>query len=203
MRFVPFRALLAPVLALAIVADAPADDALSQVGAGVTCEQRYALCTSAPCVPDPRDPDKSALCECTVHLGISFGMTSCEDRRPKLRRDVTLLVSTYSLAEYRTKATMTCPGGRWTFCLDKPCTVDPMDPLRAVCACDVVPSEEFLTLGGDCNTLTCDSAYWSGAIAPAVAQGEAAMVRALGLDSAPDNACYLAQPDAKSAKAGR
>jgi len=203
MHLVRFRYLVVPVLALAAVAPAPADDALSEASAGVTCDQRYALCTSAPCVPDPRDPDKSALCECTVHLGISFGMTSCEDRRPRSRRGVTLLVSTYSLAEYRNKATMTCPGGKWTFCLDRPCTVDPMDPLRAVCACDVVPSEEFLTLGGDCNTLTCDSAYWSGATPAAVAQGEAAMVRALGLESAPDNACYLAQPNPESAKAGR
>ena len=29
------------------------------------------------------------------------------------------------------------------------------------------------------------------------------MVRALGLESAPDNACYLAQPNPESAKAGR
>jgi len=48
-----------------------------------------------------------------------------------------------------------------------------------------------------------DSAYWSGATPAAVAQGEAAMVRALGLESAPDNACYLAQPNPESAKAGR
>jgi hypothetical protein len=194
---------LALVLALATVAAVAASDVHTEAGPGVTCDQRYALCTSAPCVPDPRDPDKSALCECAVRLGISFGMTSCEDRQPKSRGGVTLLVSTYSLAEYRTKATMTCPGGRWTFCLDKPCTVDPMDPLRAVCACDVKPSEEFLTLGGDCNTLTCDSAYWSGATPTEVAHGEAAMVRALGLESPPDNACYLGQPHEEGGNAGR
>lgn len=182
------------LLGLCVLAGASATGAAEEA-AGVVCDQEYALCTSAPCVPDPRDPEKTAVCECVVHRGLSFGNTACAARKARVAGGVTVLASTYSLAEYRTKATMTCPSGApWTFCLDKPCTVDPMDPLRALCVCAIRSSGEFMTLGGRCDTMTCDTGFWSGASPADVAQGEAAMARALGLEDLPDNACYLESP---------
>jgi hypothetical protein len=38
----------------------------------IICNQKYALCTSAPCIPDPRD-SKYALCTCDVEAGDSVG----------------------------------------------------------------------------------------------------------------------------------
>lgn len=191
----PRARLLGPTLAFWLLAGFVAFDASSGEPAGFICDQQYALCTSAPCIPDPRDPEKSALCRCVVQEGISFGKTECSARGPNTRAGVSLLTSTYSLAEYRTKATLTCPSGTpWTFCLDRPCTVDPMSPLRAICACDVRRTEVFVTLGGDCDALTCQTGYWSGATLGDVRGGEAAIVQALGLDRAPENACYLKSP---------
>jgi hypothetical protein len=38
----------------------------------IVCKQEYALCTSAPCIPDPRHPD-FAICSCVVEKGDSVG----------------------------------------------------------------------------------------------------------------------------------
>jgi hypothetical protein len=191
----PYVRLPMPVLVLWILAGAVSVDAWSDESAGFICDQQYALCTSAPCIPDPRDPEKTAICDCVVQPGLSFGMTECSARRPRTSSGVKLLTSTYSFAQYRTKATMTCPSGApWTFCLDKPCTVDPMNRLRAICACDIHRTKVFVTLGGACDTLSCDTGYWSAATLSDVRSGGAAMAKALGLDGPPDNACYLKAP---------
>jgi len=45
-----------------------------------------------------------------------------------------------------------------------PCTVDPANPKKAMCACDVVRTGgEWITAGGNCNTATCNTSYGSGA----------------------------------------
>ena len=48
---------------------------------GIICDQRYALCTSAPCIPDPQNPEK-AICSCEVYEGKSFGQADCKKRKP-------------------------------------------------------------------------------------------------------------------------
>lgn len=58
---------------------------------------------------------------------------------------------------------MTCPRGNpWANCLDRLCTVDPMNPTKAICQCDVSYEKEFITWGGNCDTSTCSTGYWSG-----------------------------------------
>ena len=47
----------------------------------IICTQEYALCTSAPCIPDPGHPDY-AICSCVVKKGDSAGYKTCEKRTP-------------------------------------------------------------------------------------------------------------------------
>lgn len=163
--------------------------------AGIVCEQEYALCTSAPCIPDPMNPEK-AICSCKVHIGKSFGMTSCKMRKPHTDANgVHSVTSTYSFVEYTKKKTMFCPNSSpWTFCLDKSCTVDPQDPSKAICTCDVKRTGQFLTLGGDCDTSTCSTGYWSGATLDDVNTAMPALMKAMGLKSSPNNYCPNTPP---------
>jgi hypothetical protein len=133
-------------------------------GTPISCTQEYALCTSAPCVPDPRHPDY-AICSCIVENGLSLGYSSCEKRVPKTgKNNVKQLTSTFSFAQYDTKKGMQCSEGNpWTNCLDEPCTVNPMNPKQAFCSCKIVYKQPFFTLGGNCDANTCKTGYWSGA----------------------------------------
>ena len=123
---------------------------------GTICEGTYALCTSAPCIPDPDNPESEAVCECEVTSGKNFGMSECGDRSLSETSDgVMKLQSQYSFSQTPTKPVLLCPSGKpWTFCLDKPCVADPRNPLRAICECEIMRKDEFVTLGGSCNTLT-------------------------------------------------
>lgn len=164
----------------------------SSSAAMVTCDQPYALCTSAPCIPDPDDPEGQAICECSVHNGESLGMTSCLDRAKKVERLVyaglptgfgsgerepiridsatKLVTSTFSDLEFGPKKALVCPSGYpWTDCLDAPCTINPMDSGQAICRCPIVREAVFLTLGGNCDTDTCPDGYWSAATIPMMA----------------------------------
>lgn len=174
---------------------------LLSFGAGLRAQQptvctdgTFALCTSAPCIPDPRDPEKLAICDCAVERGTSFGMDSCAERGLKRHSTVLATVkSAYAFVQYTTKSTMTCPAGTpWTFCLDKPCTVDPRNPERALCTCDIKTEGEFVTLGGECTIPSCENAYWSGATPSDVEMGQSYLVPALGLSGPPENACIPA-----------
>lgn len=133
----------------------------------ITCTQEYVLCTSAACVPDPRNP-QYAICSCVVKNGLSIGFKSCENRKPKNNKyKVKQLVSTFSFAQFDSKKGMACSkGSPWTDCLDAPCTVNPMSPEQAICSCKIHQQESFLTLGGDCNAGTCSTGFWSGATLP-------------------------------------
>jgi len=174
--------------------------ALAAVGVGyykmssganaIVCDQEYALCTSAPCIPDPTNPEK-AICFCNVHNGLSFGQTSCKYRAAYTdSHGVRFVKSTYSFAEYGSKKTMFCPSGNpWTFCLDKKCTIDPKDPSRAICTCDVLRTGRFLTLGGNCDTKTCATGYWSGATTADVDFAMPVLAKAMGMEKGPENYC--------------
>lgn len=157
---------------------------------GVICTETYALCTSAPCIPDPSHPDK-AICSCVVEEGMSFGKTSCDKRRKSVdSHGITHLVSTYSFAQYDQKKTLWCPDGTpWTYCLDMPCVQDPKDPKKAICSCDIKREGKFLTLGGDCDEKTCETAYWSGAPGADTKKAMGVLTEALGLSQAPENLC--------------
>lgn len=131
----------------------------------ISCDGQYALCTSAQCIPDPRNP-KYAICTCTVHTGNSMGFSSCQFRKPVTYQDnVIHLISTFSLNDYPAKKSMQCKSGAsWSNCLDQPCTINPLNPQQAICSCPIINNGEFVTFGGDCNTDTCNTGFWSAAL---------------------------------------
>lgn len=165
---------------------------------------QFALCTSAPCVPDPNDPSRT-ICSCIITQGPSFGLdTDCDARPPQHVGDSPFqqIISVFSFVEAASKPLMTCPQGEatWSDCLDQPCTVDPLNPLKATCSCKVVTpemaedpnggyNEDFVTYGGNCNTSTCSGAVWSAATVSSFQVGSAALMHAMGLDTNPTNYC--------------
>jgi hypothetical protein len=157
----------------------------------VICEGRYALCTSAPCIPNPSDPNSTAICACEVTEGKSYGFKSCQERVPRTdENEVTSLVSTYSFAQAPTKPIIVCPSGKpWTDCLDKPCTIDPLNPLSAICSCDIKRTSRFVTYGANCNSLTCNTGFWSGATIEDFVNATEILGKALGLDKSPAIFC--------------
>lgn len=130
----------------------------------IVCEQSYALCTSAPCIPDPKTPGKS-LCTCSVEQGQSAGFTTCDKRKPYLDKyNVTRLISTFSFAQFSSKKSLDCPqGAPWSNCVDMPCTVDPQNANRAICQCELSTTPAFFTFGGNCESASCKTGFWSGA----------------------------------------
>ena len=127
------------------------------------CDQQYAICSAARCIPNPENPDE-ALCFCAVKEGKSLGHMPCPRRAPHTdNQGLRHVVSTFSFAE-ADKPVMTCPNGTpWTDCLDKPCIIDPLDPSKAICMCAIMRSGAFQTYGGDCDQSTCANSYWSSA----------------------------------------
>ena len=154
----------------------------------IVCNQPYALCTSAPCVPMPGDPSR-AVCSCAVENGPSLGTQACDTLAPSTdARGIRTIFSTFSFAQFRQgKKVLTCAGGTpWTLCLNKTCTVDPADPTRAICTCDVKQSDaKWVTLGGDCSTGTCETAYWSGASIELLDNASTYLAKVTGLKEAP------------------
>ncbi|WP_454780344.1 hypothetical protein [Legionella sp. WA2022007384] len=130
----------------------------------IICDQDYALCTSARCIPTPGSLT-DAICDCVVEKGKSAGYKTCEERKPvRDRYKVMSLVSTFSFEQFATKRPMNCAEGLpWTNCVDMLCTVDPQNSKRALCNCKIESKQAFFTFGGDCNTATCATGFWSGA----------------------------------------
>ena len=150
---------------------------------GTICENTYVLCTSAPCIPDPSNPDTKAICACDVNNGKNFGMSECSERTPKTDSNgVTHALSNYSFNQSPNKPVLVCPGG-------KPCIIDPADPLKAICTCEIERKQPFITFGGECNTLTCDTAYWSGATVSDFEGASQELMKAFGLKENPAQYC--------------
>lgn len=166
-------------------------------GSGIVCSNKYVLCTSAPCVPDPSNLGSKAICKCDVNSGKNYGMSPCDARTPATdSTGVTKALSTYSFVQAPYKPVLTCPAGKpWTDCLDQPCIVDPMNPLKAICTCKIKREEPYVTYGGGCNVLSCDNAYWSGATLEAFNQGSIELVKAMGLKSVPTKFCPGMNPE--------
>ena len=160
------------------------------------CNHPFALCTSARCVPQPGDPTK-AICFCDVEEGKSLSTVPCDKLKPSTDDNgIRTVYSTFSLKQFQAgKKVLKCPKGTpWTWCLNKRCTVDPSNPKKAICVCDVVRnSGAWSTAGGDCKTDTCKTAYWSGASIKDFESGSAFLMKALGLDKSPVKWC----PDKK------
>jgi hypothetical protein len=127
------------------------------------CDQRYALCTKAKCLPSKSDP-KISVCRCKVKRGYSVGFKTCKQRAPKKTR----LHSNFSLQDVtkRTRVLECSAKGLWVQCLDVACHVDPDNPRRAKCQCVNMETEDFFTFGGNCDTDTCSTVIWSATTAP-------------------------------------
>ena len=136
------------------------------------CNQRYALCTGAACVPSKTDPTV-AVCQCKVLDGYSAGYLPCAKRKPS----GSTLVSTFSTQNLSSAlAVMTCPADApWANCLDVTCQIDSAQPDKAICNCPVVEKGPSFTFVTDCNTATCTQVVWSGAAPPGVTQYVPAM----------------------------
>ena len=100
------------------------------------CQQQFALCTSAPCIPQPGNP-KVAMCMCAVEDGPNLATQPCDTLKPSTDANgIRSLYSQFALKQFASGLkTLKCPSGTpWTWCLNKPCTVDPADPTKAICA---------------------------------------------------------------------
>ncbi|MEO8400301.1 MAG: hypothetical protein ABI597_00710 [Gammaproteobacteria bacterium] len=163
--------------------------AISTVSAAqkpVVCNQQYAICTSAQCIPDPRHSG-FALCSCDVKEGNSAGYSACAKRKPAVNKDkTTRIISTFSFAQFDSKKGMACGKGfDWTNCVDSPCTVDPMNPAKATCSCPVLHGQAFVTFGGDCNIQSCSTGFWSGATIDSSTQLREVMQKSMGATTNP------------------
>jgi hypothetical protein len=160
------------------------------------CKHRYALCTSALCIPQPDDPTK-AICLCAVEEGASMASVPCNTIGPATDANgIRTVYSAFSLEQFKQgKKVLTCPSGTpWTWCLNKRCTVDPSNPKNAICVCNVLRTGEWITLGGNCDTGTCSTGYWSGATVKDFNEATSFMVKALSLGQSPVKWCPGAKP---------
>lgn len=156
----------------------------------VICDQQYALCTSAQCVPDPTHPGRS-ICFCEVKKGLSYGYLKCKERKPRVDQyEIINLISTFSMDDFKSQKNMTCPSGNpWSNCLDQPCVIDPFDPQKAICLCKIMKTGVFQTFGGNCDTSTCKKGLWSAAQPEANDFAVKAMMEALGFKKSPQKFC--------------
>jgi hypothetical protein len=178
-------------LLIAVVAVAALSAPAHGQGSNTLCTHQYVLCTSAPCVPLPGDTTK-AICTCQVEEGKSMSTVPCATIEPNTDANgIRTVYSTFSLEQFEEgKKGMTCPSGSpWTWCLNRPCTVDQASPQKAICTCDVLRTGEWMTLGGACDTSTCKTGYWSGASITDFESGNAFMTKALGLEKSPAAWC--------------
>ncbi len=166
---------------------------LSYAQTGIVCEQKYALCTSAPCLEIPGS-DNKALCFCKVETGKSFGTVPCDQRKPSTgKHGEQQIVSTFSLKELSYKKGLICPSGTpWTNCLNMPCIVDPNNPDKAVCSCKINRTGKYFTMGGNCDPKSCKTMIWSAATPGQFHIGANSMMKALGLTELPGESCETA-----------
>jgi len=189
MKSFSLRAL--PVMAALIAAFGHAELAQAE---NYLCQQQFALCTSAPCIPEPGNPTV-AICSCDVEDGPSLASVACDTVKPSTDANgIRTVYSQFALKQWQQgKKTLKCPSGTpWTWCLDKPCTVDPANPKKAICACDVVRTGEWITAGGNCNTATCNTAYWSAAPLDAFSDATDFLLKSLKLKKSPVTWCRAA-----------
>jgi hypothetical protein len=185
-----FLLLIAAVFAIAYGFEQPAGPNMQ------LCKHQYALCTSALCIPQPGDPTK-AICFCDVEEGASVSSAPCNTIQPSTDANgIRTVYSSFSFEQFKQgKKVLSCPSGTpWTWCLNKRCTVDPSNPKKAICTCDVLRTGGWITLGGDCDSATCTTGYWSGATPKDFNEASAFMLKALGLDQSPAEWCKAVNP---------
>src|SRR5262245_19755104 len=64
------------------------------------CNQQFALCTSAPCIPQPGNP-KVAICVCDVQEGPNLATVECDTVKPSTDADgVRTVYSQFMLTQF-------------------------------------------------------------------------------------------------------
>lgn len=158
------------------------------------CRHTYALCTSARCVPAPDSPTNS-ICYCDVEEGFSMSTVPCCQLGPSIGLcGPALVYSTFSMKQLMEgRKVMKCPGSApWSWCLNKPCTIDPCDRTKALCMCDVIRTKgDWVTFGGCCDNATCNNSYWSGAAINDFDAGIMFMMNEMNLKESPVKWCPL------------
>lgn len=179
-----------PIMVAAAVVSVAATNSSSSTNQ--LCKHEFALCTSALCVPQPGDPSK-AICFCDVMEGPSLSTVPCHTIAPTTDNNgIRTVYSTFSLDQFNQgKKGLKCPGNTpWTWCLNKRCTVDPTNAKKAICSCDVKRNGgPWMTLGGNCDTSTCKTGYWSGAAMSDFDDGVVFLQKALGIENSPVKWC--------------
>ncbi|SFN22365.1 hypothetical protein [Dokdonella immobilis] len=114
------------------------------------CDGRYALCSSAACSIDAKDP-QHATCRCEGPLdGLNIGDSTCQSR-------AATLTSTFSVwdltrtAKKAAKHSLACTGedaGVWAFCLDAPCAVHADGSVT--CHCTMSEASDYYTFTDAC-----------------------------------------------------
>lgn len=65
------------------------------------CNQQFALCTSAPCIPQPGNP-KAAICVCDVQEGPNLATVECDTVKPSTDADgVRTVYSQFMLTQFQ------------------------------------------------------------------------------------------------------
>ena len=158
------------------------------------CDQQFALCTSANCIPAPGNP-KVALCTCDVWdtKGGTIGVASCDAVKPSTDANGWRTVFSYfALTQsYQGKRVMKCAAGTpWAECLNAKCSVDPANPSKAICACETMfQTGEWVTWAGNCNTQSCSKGFLNGTTAAEVLPGIDILTKELDLKKSPVNWC--------------
>ena len=163
----------------------------SSTGSFQLCSHKYALCTGAKCIPQPGNTNL-AICPCTVEEGLSAATVACDTLKPFTDSlGVHTIFSTFSFVQFECgKKALHCPSGTpWTNCLNQQCTVNPSDPCKAICTCEIVRSGNWFTAGGNSDKSTCTTGYWSGALDQDLEPSSAFLVNALGLRKSPIKSC--------------
>ena len=76
------------------------------------CQQQFALCTSAPCIPQPGNP-KVAMCMCAVEDGPNLATQPCDTLKPSTDANgIKSLYSQFALKQFASGLkTLKCPSG--------------------------------------------------------------------------------------------
>jgi hypothetical protein len=97
----------------------PRDVNAFEVDGAWLCNQTFALCTTAPCVPSPTDPNIS-VCNCVVVNGYSIGFKTCTDRAQSGKK----VRSAFSTVNVNANlGVLSCPSGVPWATPDLPATV--------------------------------------------------------------------------------
>ncbi len=131
----------------------------------VVCDEKYALCTKAECIPLPGDPTK-AICFCSTEIGDSAGYKACSIKRDNDGYEE-IKSRYYPIGSY-----VQCSNARpWALCMDSPCVVDPNNPKKAYCTCDIIYNKGDYVLPSDtCDKTKCANGLWSSALAKDVTE---------------------------------